>query len=362
MEQRQIKELKPPLYDRHVEDGAKMVPFAGYLMPLHYTSALKEHKAVRSGAGLFDVSHMGRIDIEGEGAEKFLDFLSTNKIVGKPIGSATYTVLSDGEGVPIDDVIILRVDAHRFSLVANAANKVKVLNHLLQWNEGAQIHPRFETHGIIALQGPDSTEIAEHLFSQISKLPPMQCAEYDFQGEKVLVSATGYTGERGFEFMALYPQIISLWEYFTRKGAVSIGLAARDSLRLEMGFALYGHELSETITSVESVSAWTIKWDHDFLGREHLKKVSQRDSKRSAYGVILPGGAIAREGAAVYDGKKKVGYVTSGGFSPSLQQPIALILVQGKYKPEDRLTVEVRGQPLEAHITRLPFFNKKAKK
>lgn len=350
--------LKTFLYEEHLALGAKMVPFANYLMPVQYKSALVEHKACRTAASLFDVSHMGRIDIHGTKSSEIIDFLSVNTIKNCPVGSCVYTVLCKGDARAIDDVIVMRRKEDLFSIVANASNKHKVLAHLKEWGENLSITPNFDSDGILSLQGPKAEKMLAHFFSEALSLKPMRLIETSWSGIPLIVSTTGYTGERGFEIMGPNGALVLLWELLVKEGAVPTGLAARDSLRLEMGYALFGHEMSEKISVVESVASWTISWDRDFLGKEHLKHIKDSPEKRHPVAIKLHARAIAREGAKLFVGSHERGFVTSGGFSPILECPIALGLVSGSVSKVDSMEVEVRGERIKAEQVPLPFYKK----
>lgn len=333
--------MKTALYKRHKELNAKIVNFGGWEMPLQYQGILAEHRSVREDVGVFDVSHMGRIDIEGKEALRFLDFLSTNTISNKKDGQAVYTVFCNENGTCVDDLIIFRRSQDSFFVVVNASNREKDLAHLKKYatNFDVQIHERYDGYGILALQGPRAYELLNE------NMRPMRMIEKD----DVVISSTGYTGSGGFEIYASNEKILEYFDTFIDQGAVPCGLGARDTLRLEMGFALYGHELSEEIFPCESVSAWTVDWEKEFLGKEKLR------CKRHAYAVLLEDKAIAREGCAVQLGEQSIGHVTSGNFSPTLEKSIALILVDRTLNEGDKIDIQVRKRKIAARVVKLPF-------
>lgn len=350
--------MKTGLYDKHCALGAKMVEFAGWEMPIQYQGVIHEHRAVREKVGIFDVSHMGRISIRGPDAEKLLDYLSTNKIAGKKEGTATYTVWCNESGGSVDDLLVYKQSLEEFFVVVNASNRQKDLDHLQKVAQGydVQIEEHYQD-GILAIQGPQAKGLIENLFEEAKEIKPMRFAPVSYHGEEIILSRTGYTGAGGFEIYASMPIIVELWDRILDVGAEPIGLAARDTLRLEMGFALYGHELSENIAPTESVSAWTVKWDkEDFLGKEALVK---RNSTRGEYGVVLQDRGIAREGYEVYREEKKIGMVTSGTMSPSLNQAIAIILVEGKLQEGDNIDIMIRNKRCGAKVVNLPFYRGK---
>lgn len=353
--------MQTPLHSIHVALGAKMINFNGWEMPLSYQGILAEHSAVRERAGIFDLSHMGKIEITGPEAEAFLDFLSTNHIKGKSNNSATYTVWMNERGGSVDDLIVYKQSEDAFFVIVNASNREKDLEHIKNQAKGWNVHvnPHYQGEGILAIQGPQSIGLVHQLFPDIERLKPMQFVNLTYEGDPVILSTTGYTGSGGVEIFTSSRNTQKIWDYFVNQQKVPpIGLGARDTLRLEMGYALYGHELSDTIAPTESVSAWTVKMDKEnFLGKEQLIKLENSGRKRFSYGILLQEEGIAREGAAVVFQEKEIGKVTSGTFAPSLHQAVALILVNQPLKTEDEIKVLVRNRPIAARIVKLPFIN-----
>lgn len=354
--------MKTALYDRHLALGAKMVEFCGWEMPIQYTAGLiKEHLNVREKAGIFDISHMGRIHITGRDAELFLDYLSTNKISGKADGSATYTVFCNAGGRCLDDLIIYKLDSQHYFAVANAANRDKDLKHML--NEAKNFKVNIQDYfqdGILAVQGPLAQKMASRYFPGLENLKPMQLITSTFKNAQIYVTTTGYTGSGGCEIYGPSQSIVELWDLFLNdfkeEGMLPIGLGARDTLRLEKGFALYGHEISEEISPNESVSSWTIKWKKEkFLGKEAMQKLEESPQKRSEYGIILQDRGIARENYAVFKDEKMIGRVTSGTFSPSLNKSIAIILVEGPMAIGGNVEIQIRQNRCKAQVVPLPF-------
>jgi len=341
------------LYAHHKQLNAKMVDFAGWEMPVQYQGIIQEHNAVRNHMGVFDVSHMARILIEGLDAEQVLDFLSTNKISGKKDGSATYTVWCHENGGCVDDLIVYRLTKDRFFVVVNASNREKDLIHLLRHAAGKQvtITPLYGEHGILAVQGPE----ANTLFPFLADMKPMQVCETEFEGDPIVLATTGYTGSGGFEVYAENDAIIKLWEFLMTRGVVPAGLGARDTLRLEMGFALYGHELADDVKPTETVSKWTVKINKDdFLGKESLDNFQDL---RSQFGVLLTEKGIAREGTEVFYQGEKIGTVTSGTFSPTLQQGIAIVMADRLLDPDQDVELLVRQRRLKGKVVKMPFID-----
>lgn len=347
---------KTILYDRHVALNAKMVEFCGWEMPIQYKGIIQEHKIVRESCGIFDVSHMGRIIIEGPDAERFVDLLSTNKIWGKPDSSAIYTVWSLPFGGTLDDVIVYKKNPQHFFVIVNAANRQKDLKYVLEQSEryDVVVSDCYETEGILAIQGAKAVEIVSEIFPAAKSLPRMHFIHEKFEGKDLILSNTGYTGSKGFEIYAPNDLIVLLWDAFLQKGVEPIGLGARDTLRLEMGYALYGHELSETISANESVSAWAVKWDKgEFIGKSALQKIEK--DKRFEYGILLEEAGIAREGAQVFLEGKNIGKVTSGTHSPTLNRAIAIIISDVMLKAGDKIEVQIRKNLVRAQVAALPF-------
>lgn len=351
--------MKTALYDQHVALGAKIVNFAGWEMPIQYKGIIPEHHAVRKAAGLFDVSHMGRIKVKGTEAERFLDFLSTNLIAGKPEGSATYTAWCHENGGTVDDVIVYKKNTQDYFIIVNAGNREKDLNHLKKHavNFKVAITHEFDEGGILALQGPNAIPIIAQLFPETVQLKPMHFMTDTFEDREIILATTGYTGAGGLEIYANNPTIVRLWtillEIGKPYGLEPIGLGARDTLRLEMGYALYGHELSDTISPNESVSRWTIKSNkHHFLGEDALAK-----STRNQYGLVLQDPGIAREGYQVFRDNKPIGVITSGTFSPTLQKAIAILMSDIPLNIGDLVAIQIRQKQCFAKVVELPFLD-----
>lgn len=365
MEQSKISTMRTPLYETHQKLGAKFVNFSGWDMPIQYSSILNEHLAVRTNIGLFDISHMGRLVIQGTQAGAFLDFLSTNHIQGKDNQTATYTVWTSETGGSVDDVLVYQENPTHFFAIANAANRQKNLAHLFNHAKDfdVTVSHHYDDEGILAVQGPHSFTLIYDLFPETVALKPFHWTTIPFQESSLIISCTGYTGEKGFEFYVPQQLLKPLWELLMTQGKQydiqPIGLGARDTLRLEMGYALYGHELTESISPLESVSGWTIKWDKsDFLGKQVLDHMHHTKQHRHAYGVVLKEKAVPREGFAVYREECPIGTVTSGGYSPSLNQSIALILVDRELHIDDTVCIEIRNKKHLGSIIKLPFYHR----
>lgn len=356
----QIK--KTALHDIHVALGAKMVEFGGWDMPLYYQGIIAEHHAVRKHVGIFDVSHMGRVLIEGPDAESFLDYLSTNIIAEKPNLSATYTAWCHPRGGCVDDVIVYKIDSQHLFVIVNAGNRQKDLAHLQHESRefNVRIKDRFAEEGIISIQGPNAYSLIQKIFPKSVEIKPMHFAPVIYKGQEIILSHTGYTGAGGFEIYAPHSVTVELWKRFLDEGKafdiVPIGLGARDTLRLEMGYALYGHEITDDISPNESVANWTVKWKkQNFLGKSALEQLERKLTKRSEYGIVLIDKGVPRAGYEIWNEGRVIGTVTSGSFSPTLNQSIAIILVQGSLHVDDIVEVQIRQHRCQAKVVKLPF-------
>jgi aminomethyltransferase len=345
-----------PLNRWHREHGARMVAFAGFDMPVQYRGVLAEHAAVRRGVGLFDISHMGEIYVAGPDAETWLDGLVTNRVAGLAAGKVVYTALCNETGGVLDDMLVYRLAARRWLVVCNAANRAKVAAWFAARRGTAQvtIDDRSDEVGLVAVQGPRSRELVGSLAALDGRRDELHALRFysamscPFDGAEWLVSRTGYTGEHGYEIYAPNAQLLPLWEELIWRGAdleaEPIGLAARDTLRFEVCYSLYGHELSEETTPLEAGIGWAVKLKKErFVGLEALRAQKAAGVPRRLIGLEVAGRTIARQGAVVYGGGEVIGVVTSGSFSPTLERSLALALVTKKADTTD-LEVEVRGR------------------
>lgn len=355
--------MRTPLYEQHLNLGAKFIDFGGWEMPLHYSQGIiTEHHAVRNSAGIFDVSHMGRVAIEGPDAEALLNYLSTNKICAKPDYSAVYTVWCNEQGGSVDDLIAYRYHAERYFVIVNASNRAKDVAHLRQQAKGFNVDIRecFPQEGILAVQGPQAKGLVAKLFPAAATLKPMHFVESAYRDKTLIIAETGYTGAKGVELYIPQEILVDVWQALLLQGAnktlVPVGLGARDTLRLEMGYALYGHELNDSIAPTESVATWAVKLDKsDFLGKEALMALQRSQNQRHASGVVLTEPGIARENYEVYHNDTCIGWVTSGTHSPTLNISIALILTKPKLQFGDHVQIKIRQRYANAVVSKLPF-------
>ncbi len=354
------------LYDQHEKLGARMTPFAGYNMPLEYVGVIKEHMAVREDAGIFDVSHMGEFWIEGEGALPLLQFITTNDVAKLKIGQAQYTCLPNGKGGIVDDLIVYHYDKLKFMAVVNAANREK---DWLWFNKHNRFNARLEDASdkmsLIALQGPKAIKILQKLTeADLGALAP-----FEFLVDKIgnssdlILSATGYTGAGGFEIYCYNEDASYVWEMIYETGKEfdlqPAGLAARDTLRLEKGFCLYGNDIDETTSPIEAGLGWITKNKSkaDFIDKEFLQGQKTNGVNRKLVGFELVGRGIPRHGYELVDKQGVVvGHVTSGTMSPVLQKGIGMGYVKTEFaNPDSILFVKVRNKAIEAKVVKLPF-------
>lgn len=360
--------LRTPLYANHAALGAKLVPFAGWEMPVQYQGILAEHRACRGAAGLFDVSHMGEFTLTGAGSLEFLQRALTNDFGSLAIGRCRYSLMCNEAGGIVDDLIVYRTGESEYLLVVNAGN----IAQDFAWLDGLG-HPavtlvdRSRDYGLLALQGPAAAAILAPLLSgadaaTVAALKYYAFADVTLCGQPVTVSRTGYTGSPGYEILIAADQTALVWDTLLAAGApaglVPVGLGARDTLRLEAGFCLHGHDISPTRNPLEAGLERFVKLDKpEFVGRAALAAVAASGPAQRLVGVTLQDRAVAREGAAVSSGGQAVGVVTSGTFAPSLEQPIALAYVRSDLAAVGtELTVEVRGKALACRVTALPFY------
>ena len=356
-------EKKTPLYDVHVALGGKIVPFGGYLLPVQYKDGiLKEHRAVRETAGLFDVSHMGEITVRGKDALSFLNHLLTNDFTNLETGRIRYSPMCYADGGTVDDLLVYKLGEENYLLCVNASNKDKDYAHIVEQASGdVEIKDVSSEYCQIALQGPNAVDILKRLTDEEN----MPTVYYSFTQNKpvaginCIISKTGYTGEDGFELYAPAKDAEKLWNAVLEAGVdyelSPCGLGCRDTLRLEAGMPLYGHELSAEITPKEANLSVFIKLDKaDFIGKENLAL----KRKRKRIGLIVTDRGIARDGAIVFANGKEVGVVTSGTSSPTLQKSIAMALVEADVSDDATFEIEVRGKKLQAQKVKLPFYKR----
>ena len=350
---------KTPKHQKHIEAGARIVDFGGWDMPLHYGSQKEEHRAVRTGAGVFDVSHMTIVDLKGQRVRDFLRYLVANDVAKlQDPGKALYTSMLNDDGGVIDDLIIYFMDESWFRLVVNAATREKDLAWIRKHAEpfAVDVDERSEL-AMVAVQGPKARELAAPCIDAEWRQSALDLKPfYGMEAGDLFVARTGYTGEDGWEIVMPAADAVTIWEQLLAAGVVPCGLAARDTLRLEAAMNLYGSDMDETISPLEAGLGWTIAWepeDRDFIGRGPLEKMRADSSRRRFVGLLLEDKGVLRNHQRVVVEGVGEGEITSGGFSPTIGRSIALARVPaGDY---DRAQVDVRGKLLNVRIVKTPF-------
>jgi aminomethyltransferase len=354
--------MRTPLYDWHVANGARMVDFGGWDMPIQYTTITEEHTAVRTAAGLFDVSHMGRLSFGGSGVLDYLQHVFTNDVATMKDFQVRYGLICNARGGIRDDVTVYRWP-YGWAMVVNAANREKIVGWLDEHRAGRDLQIMDQTLGtaMIALQGPRAVELARGLFeADASQLKYYFATPTRYRGKNCVVSRMGYTGEDGVEVMVAADQGVTLWEELVGRGARPCGLGARDTLRLEAAMPLYGHELNEDIDPLQAGLGWAVKLTKgDFVGREALLRRKDDPTLRRRVGLELEGKRIAREGAAVLRGGAEVGRVTSGTYAPMLDRTIAMAYADpAAAAVGTACEVDIRGKAAPAKVVPLPFYKR----
>jgi aminomethyltransferase len=358
--------LRTACHNWHVAHGGRMVDFAGWEMPVQYSSIVAEHHAVRRAAGLFDIAHMGRLKFTGPEAAKFLDQLVTNDVPGLSVGQIRYALVTNEQGGILDDVLIYRLpDSHL--LVVNASNRQKIVAWIERHRGNFKVIVEDQTvpQFMLALQGPKAQSLIQPLVDvDLSQIKYYFGTQARVQGQAGFVSRTGYTGEDGFEVIVSRDRASALWEALIAAGSavglLPAGLGCRDTLRLEAGMPLYGHELNETVDPFTAGLAFGVRLDAgDFIGRAALVAARANPDRPRRVGLELAGKRIAREGALVFAGDQQIGRVTSGTFSPTLEKSIAMAYVSGAQSAVGTaLSVDIRGQREAATVVKLPFYKR----
>jgi len=360
------QELKQTsLFDTHVSLDARIVPFAGWEMPVQYTGILEESRAVRASAGLFDVSHMGRVDIQGPDAVSFLDRVLSVSVPALRIGRARYNVICDRDGGIVDDCIVYRRSEDRYLLIPNASNTDAVLDWLAEWvssQDQVQIEDITTSTAMIAHQGPQAASmLAELTSADLASMRLFSAIPAQVAGAEALVARTGYTGEDGFEMIVPTEDAPAVWAALMDKGAVPCGLGSRDVLRLEAGLLLHGNDMDTTVNPYEAGLDRFVDPDREgYVAGEALRRIRDEGPSRKLVGFQMQSRRIARHGYAITDGSEQIGEVTSGGHSPTLDRSIGLGYVPTDLSPVGtRLTIDIRGRAEVAEVTDLPFYSRR---
>jgi len=358
--------LQTPLHGWHQAHQGRLVDFAGWSMPVQYTSIVEEHHAVRNGVGLFDISHMGRLTFNGQGAESWLESATTNQVSRLAVGQIQYSLMANGGGGLIDDILVYRLP-DGFAVVCNASNRVAVVSEFERLRPASQptLLDRTIDTAMIAVQGPRALETLQTVINV-----PLDAVKYYhltmgrlFDQVDTVVSRTGYTGEDGFELIVPADAAVTVWEALLKAGAGAgirpCGLGARDTLRFEAGMPLYGHELSDVTNPYAAGLGWAVRLEKgEFIGREALRGFKARPGL-TRIGLRLDGKRIARQGSLVRHEGADVGLVTSGTFAPTLNQSLAMALVDPSAATlGTRLSVDIRGRDESAEVIKLPFYKR----
>lgn len=361
-----MSNLRTPLYQWHADHKARMVPFSGWDMPVQYAGIAAEHKAVRTNAGLFDISHMARFSFDGEGALPLLERVFTNSVATMKDMQVRYGLVCNPSGGILDDILVYRWP-YGFAAVINAGNREKILSWLgteiASVTEPVKVRDQTFDTAMVAIQGPKAAELIAGLFADdLTKLKYYYAQPTRFRDNGCVVSRTGYTGEDGFEVMLPNALGVSLWDELIARGATPCGLGARDTLRLEAAMPLYGHELTESINPIQAGLAWAVKLGKgDFIGREALKTATADHKKPVRVGLEIEGKRAAREGSGLADaGGLPAGTVTSGSFCPWLDKSLAMAYVRPELASVGTpLDVDARGATLQATVVPMPFYKRK---
>ena len=362
------------LYDAHVSAGARMVPFGGWDMPVQYSGILSEVKAVRTGTGIFDVSHMGRVYLSGPQAGELLDWVLTGSATTLRIGRARYCMICNEAGGVIDDTIFYRLDQQSYLLVPNAGNRDEVVAWLRKglaerFAGGCDIEDRTLETGLLAVQGPEAAKLVDRLCTLADGTSPSGLRMFtwgpgawtagELQEKSVFLGRTGYTGEDGFELVVDAADAAAAWDLLVSHGATPCGLGARDVLRLEAGLPLHGHEIDRDTSPIEAGLERFVRQDGEFMGSEVLRNQRQNGVERKLVGLRLSGRSAPRaEYPILYQGEP-IGRVTSGSYSPTLDSSIAMGYVLVRYAdPGQRLDVDIRGRTTPVEVVPLPFYSR----
>jgi aminomethyltransferase len=351
---------RTPLYEAHVAAGAKLVPFAGWEMPVEYDGIKAEHLRVRKSCGVFDVSHMGEIETEGPQAVELLQRLLSNDVSKIQLGGAQYSCLCREDGGVLDDLFTYRLGEDRYLTVTNAANHVRDLEwfeaHAVEFE--AEVRDRIDAYAMLAVQGPEARQIVQRVTD--GELPPrFRTAELPVAGSPTLVCGTGYTGEDGVELLMAPEDATTVWDAVVGGGAGPTGLGARDSLRLEVNYCLYGNDLTEERTPIEAGLGWCVKEDTGFTGSEACRRVRKEGPEEVLEPFVITGAGIPRQGNPIVSGDEEVGVVTSGTLSPSLEVGIGMGYVRGELaEPGTGIEIDVRGRRRAAEIRERPLYSK----
>ena len=347
------------LYDEHLKLNAKMLPYAGYEMPISYSKGIKsEYEAIRNQVGAFDVSHMGEIKIFGKESFDLLQLITSNDISKLNNGDAQYSLICNSKGGIKDDIIIYKISKTVYLLIVNASNCLKIFNWIKQNNKfDAKVINETEKLSLIAVQGPKSRSLLNNIFNKKINLKFYTHEHIKYNNKKLLISRTGYTGELGFEILLDNNLVIPLWQEIIKKGAAPCGLAVRDVLRMEMKYCLYGNDINEDITPLEAGLNWVISLNNNFIGQKYILKQKKNGVKKKLIPFILKDRGIPRKGYEIFDEENVIGEVTSGTFSIGLNHGIGIGYIDRRHKKSD-IFIGIRDKKCLAKIIQAPFIEK----
>ncbi len=356
---------RTPFFEKHIALGGKIVDFFGWELPVQYSTITLEHNAVRNAAGVFDISHMGQVFVWGSGAFDLLQYLTTNDLNKATIGKGIYAHLLNEKGGVIDDIFIYRLEEDKFLVIVNASRREEDLAWINKHKEKFDVDVMEAPYAsAFALQGPNAAAIANKLNPEISRLPRFGIGEFEVGDLSVHVARTGYTGEDGFEFFAPAGHLLVIWDMLFKAGnqfgLLPAGLGARDTLRTEVAYPLYGHELDENHTSLEAGLGWVVKLDKgNFIGREALLKQKATGIPNKLIGFKVESGGVARPGGQIFHNGKEVGVVGSGTFSPTLNYAIGMaFLPTAIANLGEQITIKQGTREIQAAIVPMPFYKK----
>jgi aminomethyltransferase len=343
--------LRTPLYERHVALGARLVPFAGWEMPVQYDGVIPEHRAVRTDAGVFDVSHMGELEVDGPRARELLQAALSNDLDRIGPGQAQYTLLTNEQGGIVDDLIVYELEPERFLLIVNASNREADFEWLREREvPGAEVRDVSDDYALLAVQGPRALERLG-----LPDAPAFTFAEGEIDGVECIVNRTGYTGEAGVELLVPPERAGELWDLVVERGAVPSGLGARDTLRLEVCYPLHGNDIGPETDAISAGLGWVCALDKEFSGVDELRRMKEAGPERKLTAFVMEEPGIPRQGMTIAEG----GEVTSGSYSPMLERGIGLGYVPaGLAQPGSELTIDVRGRSRGARVVKKPIYSR----
>jgi aminomethyltransferase len=354
--------LRTPLHDQHLEAGARIVPFAGYEMPVQYKSIISESKAVREGAGMFDVSHMARLWLHGERVLEFLEWVTTNDVAKLEDGRGQYSLLPNEEGGIVDDIIVYRVDDQTFRMVVNASNHQKDLDWLRKQNTyNVEIVDQTDETAMIAVQGPKASATLARMSDQSNELqaaPAFGIVECEIGGVRCFAARSGYTGEDGFELICQGGDAPDLWNALLKEGVEPCGLGSRDTLRVEAGLPLYGHELGDDLSPMAAGLGWVISKTKTFIGSKQINEAREIGTPQKLQGVRLATKRLPQPGMPVFVEDRQVGELTSGVYSPLLDAGIGFAFIDADVALETDCEVEIRGKREPGTIVSKRFYKR----